>query len=109
MDVPERFNGGAGKPSGEMRGNIGMLNATFVGAFSGLGIFLLGVYGLRYMQARVLGGWNRVKVVHGLTGKYQVLIREGKAPQWPLVLYRVCFPLGVVVAFASILLTKRVP
>ena len=86
-----------------------MLNATFVGAFSGLGIFLFGVYGLRCMQARVLGGWNRAEVVHGLTRKYRVLIREGKAPRWPLVLYRICFPLGIVVAFASILLTKRVP
>ena len=86
-----------------------MVNAAVVGAFSGLSIFLLGVHGLRYMQARVLGGWNQAKVIHGLTGKYQILIREGKAPLWPLVLYRVCFPLGVVVAFASILLTNKVP
>jgi hypothetical protein len=84
-----------------------MPNTTIVGALSGLGIFALGVHGLRYMQARVLGGWNRVKVVHDLTGKYRVLIREAKAPLWPLILYWVCSPLGIVVAFGAILLTKR--
>jgi hypothetical protein len=86
-----------------------MVNATIVGAFSGLGIFLVGVHGLRYMQVRVVGGWNRVKVIPDLTGKYRALIREGKAPRWPLVLYWVCFPLGVIVAFASIFLSKQVP
>ena len=86
-----------------------MLNATFIGAFSGLGICSFGVYGLRQMRARVLAGRNRIKVVHGLAGKYQLLIREGKAPRWPLVLYRTCFPLGMVVAFASILFTKKIP
>lgn len=86
-----------------------MANAAEIGAFSGLGIFLLGANGLRYMQAHVLGGWNKVKIVHDLTGRYRSLIREGKAPLWPLVLYWVCFPLGIVVAFASILLTKTTP
>ena len=83
-----------------------MHNLTIVGAFLGVGISALGVHGLRYMQARVLGGWNRVRIMHNLTGKYRVLIREGNAPLWPLVLFRVCFPLGIVIAFASIIWVK---
>ena len=83
-----------------------MLNATIAGAFLGVGISGVGIHGLRYMQARVFGGWNRVRIAHDLTGQYRALIRDGKAPLWPLVLYRVCFPLGIVIAFASILLGK---
>jgi hypothetical protein len=86
-----------------------MVNATDVGAFLGLGIFGLGVLGLEHMQARVVGGWNRIKVIPDLSRKYRALINEGKAPLWPLVLYRVCFPLGIVVAFASIFFTKSLP
>jgi hypothetical protein len=83
-----------------------MHNLTIVGAFLGVGISGLGVHGLRYMQARVLGGWNRVRIMRDLTGKYRVLIREGNAPLWPLVLFRVCFPLGIVICFASIIWVK---
>jgi hypothetical protein len=83
-----------------------MHNLTGVGAFFGVGVSALGVHGLRYMQARVYGGWNRVRITHHLTGKYRALIREGNEPLWPLVLYRVCFPLGIAIAFASILWVK---
>lgn len=83
-----------------------MINLTGVGAFSGVGIFLLGVHGRRYMQARVYGGWNRIRITHDLTGKYRVMIREGKAPLWPLVVFRICIPLGIVITFASIIWIK---
>lgn len=86
-----------------------MLNATSVGVLLGFAIFLVGVHGLRYMQARIHGGWNRIQVVHNFFGKYRTLIREGKAPLWPLILYWVCFPLGIIVTFASIILTKSLP
>jgi len=85
-----------------------MLNTPTVGAFSGLGIVMIGVYCLRRMQASVFGGWNRVRVTRDLTGKYKALIREGKAPLWPLIIYRVCIPLGTVIAFGSVFLTKTV-
>jgi hypothetical protein len=62
-----------------------MLNITVVCGFLGIGISALGVHGRRYMQSRVFGGWNRVRITHDLTGKYRVLIREGNAPLWPLV------------------------
>jgi hypothetical protein len=83
-----------------------MLSATIVCAFLGLAISAAGIHGLRYMQSRVFGGWNRVRVIRNLTGRYRVLILEENAPVWPLVLYRVCFPLGIVVAFAAILWVK---
>jgi hypothetical protein len=86
-----------------------MLNTTVLGAFSGFAVFLLGVHGFRYMQARVHGGWNRIRVMHGLTGKYLMLVRAKEAPLWPLLVFWICFPLGIVVAFASILLSRPVP
>jgi hypothetical protein len=79
-----------------------MLNAGIACGFLGIGICWLGVYGRRYMQARVFGGWNRIRTTRDLAGQYRALIREGKAPLWPLVLFRVCFPLGIVIAFASL-------
>lgn len=78
-----------------------MLDAGVVVMFVGVGIASLGVQGRRYMQARVYGGWNRLRVTRNLAGQYRALIREGKAPLWPLVLFRVCFPLGIVIALAS--------
>lgn len=86
-----------------------MLNATKIGAFLGLSIFGLGVHGFRYMQARILGGWNRVQVIHNFFGKYRALVRDGKAPLWPFVLCCVGIPLGTIIAFGSIFLTKPVP
>jgi hypothetical protein len=83
-----------------------MINLAGVGGFLGIGVFVLGVRGHRYMQARVFGGWNRIRITRDLTGKYRVLIREGKAPLWPLVLFRECVPLGIVIAFASIVWVK---
>jgi hypothetical protein len=83
-----------------------MLNDTIVCMFSGVGIFGLGVHGHRYMQARVFGGWNRLRITRDLTGQYRVLIREKNAPLWPLILFRVCIPLGAAIAFASILWVK---
>ena len=90
-------------------GDHAMLNATSVGVLLGFAIFLVGVHGFRYMQARIYGGWIRVQGPFNFFGKYRALIREGKAPLWPLILYGVCSPLGIIVAFASILLTKTVP
>ena len=83
-----------------------MINLTGVGAFGGFGVFALGVHGHRYMQARVFGGWNRIRITHDLTGRYRALIREGKTPLWPLVLFRVCVPQGIVITFASIIWVK---
>lgn len=80
-----------------------MFNATIAGTLLGFGISALGVHGRRYMQARVFGGWNRVRITRDLTAKYRTLIREGKAPLWPLMLFRVCLPLGIIIIFASIL------
>jgi hypothetical protein len=79
-----------------------MFNAGIVGGFLGVGISGVGVLGLQHMQARVFGGWNRVRITRNFSGQYRALIRERKAPRWPLVLYRVCFPLGIVIAFASL-------
>ena len=53
-----------------------MINLAGVGGFLGIGVFVLGVRGHRYMQARVFGGWNRIRITRDLTGKYRVLIRE---------------------------------
>ena len=80
-----------------------MSNFTGLCAFGGLGVFALGIHGLRYMQARVLGGWNKIKVISDLTGKYRILIRESNAPRWPLIVYRICVPLGIMITFLAIL------
>jgi hypothetical protein len=80
-----------------------MFHLTAICAFGGIGVSALGIHGLRYMQARVLGGWNRVQVAHDLTERYRALVRESNAPLWPLITYRVCMPLGVVITFSSIL------
>jgi hypothetical protein len=86
-----------------------MLNATVLGAFSGFAVFLSGVHGFRYMRARVLGDWNGIRTVRDLTGKYRVLVRAEGAPLWPLLVYRICIPLGIVVTFASIFLSRPGP
>lgn len=86
-----------------------MLNVASVGALLGISICMLGVHGFRYMQARLFGGWNRVRIEHGWLGKYRTMIREGNAPLWPLVLYLVCCPLGIVVVFAFIFAAKQAP
>jgi hypothetical protein len=83
---------------------VQMLNVSTFGAFIGFGIFGLGVHGFRYMQARILGGWNRARIIHDFFAKYRTLIREEKAPLWPLLLCMICIPLGIVIAFTSILL-----
>ena len=83
-----------------------MLIGTIVGTSLGIGIFGLGVHGPKYMQARVFGSWNRLRITRNLSGKYRALIREGNAPLWPLLLFRVCIPLGIVIAFASVLWVK---
>jgi len=82
-----------------------MLSATAIGAYTGLVIFGAGIYAQRYMHWRIVGGSHPLKIVRGLTGKYRTLIREAKAPLWPLILCWVCIPLGIVVAFGSILLS----
>jgi hypothetical protein len=86
-----------------------MLNVTTVGALLGIGIFMLGIHGFRYMQARLLGRWNRVRIMHGWLGQYRTMIREGNAPLWPLALYLVCCPLGIIVIFAFIFSGKPAP
>jgi hypothetical protein len=83
-----------------------MTDLTGICVFGGLGIFTLGIHGLRYMQARVVGGWNKIRIIRGLTGKYEILVRESNAPLWPLVVYRVCIPLGIALTFSSILWIK---
>jgi hypothetical protein len=82
-----------------------MLITTAVGAYTGLITFGAGVYAQRYMHARVVGGSHLLKIVPRLTEKYWRLIRAGEAPLWPLILCWVCIPLGVIVAFASVLLS----
>jgi len=82
-----------------------MLIATAIGAYTGLVIFGAGVYALRYMHARIVGGSHPLKIIPRLTEKYRRLNREGKAPLWPLILCWVCMPLGVIVAFVSVLLS----
>jgi hypothetical protein len=81
-----------------------MFNVTFIGPYLGLGIFGAGVYAQRYMHARIVGRSHPLQIVRDFTGKYRDLIREDKAPLWPLVLFRTCIPLGIVLVFASIFL-----
>jgi len=82
-----------------------MLNSTVVGAYAGFAIFMAGAYARQYMHNRIVGGYFPLRIVRGLSEKYKFLIREDKAPLWPLILFRICIPLGIVVTFASIFLT----
>lgn len=88
---------------------IPMFDVTFIGGYLGVGIFGVGVYAQRYMHARIVGGSHPLKIVRSFTGKYIALIREGKAPVWPLILFGICIPLGIVVAFGSIFLMPPPP
>jgi hypothetical protein len=74
--------------------------------FSGMAICWIGLYGRFEMGFRVLGKRDYYQVVRGLTVKYQRLISEGNAPQWPLTLSRWCFPLGIAVCFSPVLWFK---
>lgn len=78
---------------------------TIIGivAFSGVAIFWLGTYGRMQMKFRVLGVRDYIQVVPGLTLKYQQLIRDEKAPKWPLILWWWCIPLGVAVWISPVL------
>ena len=87
---------------------VHMLNASTVGALIGVGIFGLGVHGLRHMQSRINGGWSRVRIIPDFFRKYRDLILEG-APRWPIVLCLVCCPLGIIIAFEDNFLTSVSP
>ena len=69
----------------------------------GVAIASLGINGRMEMKFRVLGARNYLEVVPDLTLKYQQLIRDGKAPKWPLTLWSWCFPIGVAVWISPVL------
>jgi len=82
---------------------LGMQTLTGIVALLGVAVFGLGVHGRLEMKFRVLGVRDHLKIVPDLTQKYQQLIRDEKAPEWPLTLWRWCAPIGVAVWISPVL------
>ncbi|MEK6396898.1 MAG: hypothetical protein V4734_02335 [Terriglobus sp.] len=76
---------------------------TYPVALLGMTIFLGAVFARGYMMHRVDGGmaYSEERVE-----RYQELVREGQAPRWPLTASWVCIPVGIAIAFGSILFSR---
>ena len=74
----------------------------------GVAIFSVGVISRAYMNAKIEQAFPKDGFQIRFTESwYQRLVRDAAAPKLPLVLALVCIPLGMIVAFAAILLSDH--
>jgi hypothetical protein len=78
---------------------------AWIGALSGMGVFWVGAFAYLYMCLRNL------RETDGRYGsrtfeRYQSLVNTGAASVWPKRLVMLSGPLGIVIIFSSILLSK---
>ena len=73
----------------------------------GFAIFALGAVFRAYVLIRAegLSGFTTRSSI--VIGSYRNLVREGRAPLWPLIANYVCVALGMSIMFGSILFGKN--
>jgi hypothetical protein len=79
---------------------------TWQAGVFGMVVFLLGGIARMYMIVRLYGwaGWFASQ--RGLTERYRALVKDHRAPSWPVMVGLVCPVLGIIIMFASILFSK---
>lgn len=69
-------------------------------------IFCIGIIARSYMTIRANGGvLFRVTPSGSTEVDYMKLVREGRAPLWPLIVSTVCIIAGIVIIFGSLFWT----
>jgi len=71
--------------------------------YVGLGIFSVSPFSQMYMQMKT------GKMFLGWSAKYKEMVREQGCSPWPLRLYYVCGPIGIVLCFTGVLLMPLAP
>ncbi len=80
---------------------------TWLVCVLGFAVFSLGGFARQYMVVRLYGWSGYLSSQRDLTQKYRALVRSQNAPSWPMGVSFLCIPLGIVVVFGAILLSKR--
>jgi hypothetical protein len=84
-----------------------MVDRVWLAAISGFVVFCIGGIGYAYMDYSVHGTRMFYDFKRGnCIAAYRRLIQERVAPGWPLYV-SICMPLGIVIAFASILISNH--
>ncbi len=79
---------------------------TWLTCTVGITVFFLGGFARQYMVVRLYGWSGYLSSQRKLTGKYRVLVRSHHAPSWPIGFSFVCIPLGFIIIFGAIFLSK---
>jgi len=72
----------------------------------GIAVFWFAVHARLRMKERISGKKNSLEVISDLSAKYQQLIEEKGAPKWPLLVWRVCMPVGLCIALGAVFLSR---
>jgi hypothetical protein len=73
----------------------------------GIVVFWIGGMARMYMVVRLQGWAGYLSSQKNLTKRYRLLIETKHAPRWPMIVSSVCLPLGVVIVFGAILVSKQ--
>jgi hypothetical protein len=79
---------------------------TWLACVLGIIVFSVGIVARQYMVVRLYGWSGYLASQRDLTEKYRVRVREQHAPSWPIYASFICLTMGVVIVFASILMSK---
>ena len=73
-----------------------------IGAFTGMAVVAIASFAYQYMLWRVWISDSR-RWGRDVMDRYEKLVRSKQAPKWPKILVWLCGPLGICIAFGSIL------
>jgi hypothetical protein len=79
---------------------------TWVVCVIGFLVFSLGGFARQYMVVRLYGWSGYLSSQRNLTQKYRALVRSQNVPWWPIGVSLLCIPLGIVIVFGAILLSR---
>jgi hypothetical protein len=72
----------------------------------GFAVFSIGGIARMNMVIRLNGWAGYLSRQKNLTKNYRLLMEKEDAPGWPIIVSSVCSPLGIVIVFSAILLSK---
>jgi hypothetical protein len=79
---------------------------TWFECLLGLAVFSLGGFAIQYMVVRLNGWSGYLSSQRDLKERYRALVRNHNAPSWPIAVSFLCIPLGIVIVFGAILMSK---
>jgi hypothetical protein len=86
-----------------------MNQTATLGIAIGFGVFIVGGLARAYMDFAANGRRMFYLVRRGKTeSNYWKLVKERRAPVWPLLLSSICIPLGILVFLGSIIWNNHV-